>query len=313
MKECFVPKTFNSKSKNLLLHIEEILTRYAVMGYDLSVRQLYYQLVAQNIIKNNINSYKSIVSLVSEARLAGVLDWSSIIDRNRQALRDGHFKNISSGLNTLAASYTIDKWSDQPYYIEVFVEKQALEGILYPICQELDVTFTANKGYSSASSFYRAGKRFRSRAADGKKLVVLYLGDHDPSGIDMTRDIADRIRLLGGLPWTQRAEGWYPPENLDIEVVRLALNFDQVQQFNPPKNFAKETDSRHSAYKREFGEDCWELDAVDPLSLVELVRANVIKFRDEVLWTEALKRESLDVAKLERIAKRNEPKKNKRK
>jgi hypothetical protein len=252
MKECFIPKRFNRKSTGLLARIESILINYAEQGYELSVRQLFYQLVSKNIIPNRVKAYKSLVGLVNDARLAGVLDWINVVDRGRNAYRPQSWMNPGEMAKEMAASFKIDKWADQPYYLEVMVEKQALEGVLLPVCQELDVTFMANKGYSSASAFYRAGKRFARRDREDKKLIVLYLGDHDPSGMDMTRDILERVPLLGGAPCNFAAGLGARP--LDIDIQRLALNMDQIKKYNPPENPAKQTDSRCEGYVAEFGE-----------------------------------------------------------
>jgi hypothetical protein len=287
MKECFIPKRFNGKSTKMLRVIEEILDHYAKQGFDLSVRQLFYQLVSKNIIPNKQKQYKSLVGLVNDARLAGVLDWRNVVDRGRNAYRPRHWANPGEMAREMAASFKIDKWDDQPYYLEVMVEKQALEGVLTPVCNELDITFMANKGYSSASAFYRAGKRFRQRALEGKKCVVLYLGDHDPSGIDMTRDIFERVPLLGGTPLTRDTM----PTPLDMTVNRLALNIAQVRKYNPPENPARQTDSRCIGYMAKFGRSSWELDALEPSVLADLVRKAVMKVRDEKLWAEAVKRE----------------------
>lgn len=154
MKECFIPKHFNGKSRKLLGTIEEILSDYARDGYDISVRQLFYQLVSRNVIANKQKVYKSIVALVNDARMAGVLDWRIFVDRGRKAYRPENWINPGAMAKEMAEQFQIDKWADQPYYCEVMVEKQALEGVLLPVCSNLDVTFMANKGYSSASAFY---------------------------------------------------------------------------------------------------------------------------------------------------------------
>jgi hypothetical protein len=153
------------------------------------------------------------------------------------------------------------------------VEKQALEGVLVPVCRELDVPFTANKGYSSSSAMYEASKRFLSRDEEGKDLYVLYLGDHDPSGIDMTRDVLDRLLLFtnGG----------------NLTVNRLALNMDQIQALNPPENPAKVTDSRAASYISRFGTSSWELDAIEPNALADIVRGAVTNLIEPDLWAKS--------------------------
>lgn len=304
MKECFIPKQFNGKSRGLLKHIEGILVDYANDGYDLSVRQLFYQLVSKNLIANKQKVYKSLVGLVNDARMAGVLNWVNIVDRGRNAMRPRNWANPGQMAKEMAESFQIDKWADQPYYCEVMAEKQALEGVLLPVCSQLDVTFMANKGYSSASAFYRAGKRFQRRALEGKKLVVFYLGDHDPSGIDMTRDIEERVPLLGGSPCI----AGIPALPLDIKIRRLALNIEQVRKFNPPENPAKQTDSRTPHYVSRFGHSSWELDAVEPRTLAALVTGAVTSLRDGPLWDAACAKEEKLRKELTKFAKRYDKK-----
>lgn len=308
MKECFIPKRFNGKSSGLLSHIERILNDYARDGYDLTVRQIHYALVSKNIIKNTVKQYKSLVALVNDARMAGVLDWRTVVDRGRNAYRPENWTSVGAMARDMAASFKIDKWADQPVYLEVMVEKQALEGVLLPACSRLDVTFTANKGYSSASAFYRAGKRFARRASEGKRLVVLYLGDHDPSGMDMTRDIMERVPLLGGSP----CQSGFPAMPLNMEIQRLALNINQVREFKLPPNPAKQTDSRCAGYVSEFGPESWELDAIEPRALDALVTDAVAKLRDEVLWAAACAREELQRKALTKFAKRFDKKPRKK-
>jgi hypothetical protein len=276
MKEEFTVKRFNSGALILIDQINTILDTYEAQGYDLSLRQLYYQLVSRNIVPNTERSYKNVGVIVSDARLAGLIDWDMIKDRGRQMVSNSHWDTPADIVRTAAHSFRIDRWSDQPNYVEVMVEKQALEGVLIPVCSELDVPFTANKGYSSSSAMYEASKRYQQKLRDGKTLYVLYLGDHDPSGIDMTRDVQDRLDLFisGG------SIG-------DLEVRRLALNMDQVRTLNPPENPAKVTDSRAAGYIRRFGNSSWELDAIEPGALATLVRNAVTTLLDPILWEES--------------------------
>lgn len=273
MKECFIDKKFGAEAISMISRINVILRDYEAQGYDLSLRQLYYQLVSRNIVENTERSYKNIGNLVSDARLAGMIDWDMIKDRGRQMERNSHWDSPASIVKTAAQAFRIDRWADQPNYVEVMVEKQALEGVLQPICAELDIPFTANKGYSSSSAMYEASKRYLNAEQEGKQLHVLYLGDHDPSGIDMTRDVTDRLDLfVGGVGMGH------------VQVNRLALNMDQVEELNPPENPAKITDSRARAYIQRFGRSSWELDAIEPATLAELVRQAVNPLIEQKLW-----------------------------
>lgn len=294
MKERFIAKRFEPESMELLAQCVVILERYEAQGYDLSLRQLYYQLVAANIIANNERNYKNVGNLISDARLAGLVDWDMIKDRGRETHISTHWDSPAQIVDAAARGFRIDRWEGQPAHVEVMVEKQALEGVLLPVCRELDVPFSANKGYSSSSALYETGRRLRDAHetstddADGREIVVIYLGDHDPSGIDMSRDVKDRLELFSGYR---------------VRLERIALNMDQVEELNPPENPAKLTDSRAASYIAEFGRSSWELDAIEPAALADLVRKAVIRERDEKLWNKALKREAAMRRELELFVK----------
>lgn len=270
--ETFIEKNFAAGSMVLINKAVEICDSYQAQGYDLSLRQLYYQFVSRDLLANTEQNYKRLGSIISDARLAGYIDWDMIKDRGRETVSNSHWDSPAEILDACARQFRIDTWADQENHVEVMVEKQALEGVLEPVCRELDISFTANKGYSSSSALYEAGKRLADHRLSGKELFVIYLGDHDPSGIDMTRDVEERLRLFSESP---------------VTVNRVALNMEQVRRFNPPENPAKLTDSRSAEYVRRFGDSSWELDALDPATLANLVRTAVLALRDETIHREA--------------------------
>jgi hypothetical protein len=289
-KEKFVEHSFNRASLALIGTCSGILEEYRKQGYRLSLRQLYYQLVARDYIENSIKSYKRTGDLVSNARKAGLLDWEMIEDRGREAVVNSHWKSPAEILRSAARSFRLDHWKGQENYVEVFVEKDALSGILLPVCRDLDVRFTANKGYSSDSAMYEAAGRLMQEGYYGDKNVhIIYLGDHDPSGIDMTRDIRERFEL-------------YTRRRIDFYVHRLALNYDQVEMWNPPENPAKESDSRYQAYADQFGESSWELDAVEPATLAGLVREKIEELIDQEAWDAVEEQEDDYIQQLNELA-----------
>ena len=159
------------------------------------------------------------------------------------------------------------------YRPEVWIEKDALIGVIEGVCTEYRVPFFACRGNNSESEQYRAGKRFADHLENGLTPIVLYLGDHDPNGIDMTRDNRDRLAMFA---------------RQDVEVRRLALNMDQVKRYRLPPNFAKEKDTRYAAYVHRFGTtECWELDALDPTVIAELIRTAVKDLIDAAAWRAA--------------------------
>lgn len=296
MKEKFIDHRFNAESLALVDTANGILNEYRGMGYRLSLRQLYYQLVARDYIENSLKSYKRIGNLISDARLAGMIDWEMIEDRNRETVIPTAWGSPAEIVRAAARQFRVDRWEGQTNYVEVMVEKDALSGILEPVCREMHVRFTANKGYSSSSAMYEAGKRIRKMLFDHdtpiNQIHVFYLGDHDPSGIDMTRDITDRLIQFSALgDYFERTSSDYSPDDF-IHIHRLALNYDQVEQWQPPENPAKQTDSRFKVYKENFGESSWELDAVEPGTLAALVRDGITQLIDSNQWESVASREA---------------------
>lgn len=274
MKEQFIRKNFTKASLDRLHDVERILKDFKAQGYNLSLRQLYYQLVSKDLIENTVRSYKRLGNLVNDARLAGLIDWTMIVDRGRSTSKNPHWTDPGDIIKSAVESFAMDKWDDQPNHIEVMVEKDALSGVLWPVCQELDIRFTANKGYPSASLMYRFSNRLWNKVADDKTVYILHLGDHDPSGIDMTRDIIERVAMF--------------TRKKNIRVERLALNMDQVEQYGPPENPAKLSDSRANVYVAEYGTASWELDALEPRVLGNLVRDFIMEHRDHDTWQASL-------------------------
>ncbi|MCU7839738.1 MAG: hypothetical protein KZQ94_10230 [Candidatus Thiodiazotropha sp. (ex Troendleina suluensis)] len=166
-----------------------------------------------------------------------------------------------------------DRWDRQDFYIEVWVEKEALGNVIARACDPFLVPYMSCKGYLSASEAWRAGMRFREKLDDGNECILIHLGDHDPSGIDMTRDNKDRLDLFTEIP-------------SGVTVERLALNMDQVHEYSPPSNPAKITDSRAKSYIRRFGRTSWELDALEPQVLERMIQDEFRQYIDMDAWEE---------------------------
>jgi hypothetical protein len=289
MREQFIEWRPQRKTLVLVDQITSICEELDAQGYELTVRQLYYQLVARDIIPNNFKSYKQIVDVTDNARLSGRLDWRYIVDRTRAAYRsDGIDTSPEDAIELTARAYSRALWETQPNHVEVWVEKEALSGIVSQAATGVRAIHFANRGYVSQSEMYAAGQRFRNYGRRGKNNYVIHLGDHDPSGIDMTRDIQDRLLMFAGQ---------YAPI-----VKRVALNMDQIQQYDPPPNFAKTTDSRYADYEAQFGDESWELDALNPQTLDALISSEVLSLRDESLWEEAEAQQERERAELRAVA-----------
>ena len=284
----YIDKTFTRASLDVIEKANRICADYAAQGFDLTLRQLYYQFVSRAWIANKDTEYKRLGNIINDARLAGLLDWNYIIDRTRNLRALGHWPNPGSVLDSAAYGYLTDRWAAQPHRVEVWIEKDALVGVIAGACNRLDVPYFSCRGYTSQSELWGAAQRLIRHAKNGQDPIVIHLGDHDPSGIDMTRDITDRLALFGA----------------SATVRRIALNMDQVRAYNPPPNPAKLTDARASGYIARHGDQSWELDALDPATLDALVERTILDYRDQQTWDDDTAAMEADRARLTEIARR---------
>ncbi|USN15739.1 hypothetical protein BABAJAGA_00990 [Brevundimonas phage vB_BgoS-BabaJaga] len=268
---------FAAKSLKLIEKANEIIADFQSQGYTLTLRQLYYQFITINYFSNSEQSYNRLGETISNARLAGLVSWDAIEDKTRFVRGKDHWNGEEGHFDFMRDSkkwFNIDMWENQPNYVEVWIEKDALLGVIERPCWELDVPYMSCRGYMSQSEEWAAANRFSEAADSGRNPVLIYLGDHDPSGIDMSRDHNDRLTMF------------LEHLGVDVDVRRVALNLDQVQKYKPPENPTKPKDSRSPDYVRKFGRKCWELDALKPSVLDQLVRDRVDDLRDMDLWAE---------------------------
>lgn len=274
-------------SAALIIKANEILDDYAEQGFQLTLRQLYYQFVARDLIPNTQKSYNNLGKVISRAREAGLIDWDHITDRGRQVVMRPHWIDGEDFLESVANQFCLSYWLGQQTHCEVWVEKDALSDIAVQAARPWDVPVLANKGYISASAIWEAAHTRFLRSGQ-PRWVVIHLGDHDPSGIDMSRDIQDRLNLFSG-PY----EG--SPRRPDIVVKRVALNMDQIEEYAPPPNFAKEVDPRFRDYQELYGDESWELDALEPRVLVNLIRDAIQEVIDDMDRFEERRREEVKI------------------
>jgi hypothetical protein len=304
MKIAYKSVQFRDSTLRVIKEADAILAEYAARGIVVTLRQLYYQFVARDLIANKQSEYDRLGSIINDARLAGLIDWSLLQDRTRHLNSLAHWENPGGVIASAAASYHRNLWDGQEKYVEVWIEKDALIGVIETVCEEWDVPYFSCRGYTSQSEMWGASQRLLKHAEEGRTCHIIHLGDHDPSGKDMSRDIEDRItdflnyHLIRSLMKGKKlkpggAERERQCAELEAQVTillpqvhRIALNMDQVREFSPPPNPAKVTDSRAAAYIAEFGPESWELDALDPDVLVALVRDNILAHLDREKWEE---------------------------
>ena len=288
MKICYQLKNFAGSSREIIRQANEILEDYTAQGYVLTLRQLYYQFVARDLLPNLQRSYKRLGKIVNDGRLAGLIDWDHLVDRTRNLQEMSHWDSPSSVIFSAAKGYHIDKWEGQSNRVEVWIEKDALVGIIEPVCNRNDVPFFSCRGYNSQSEMHGAALRLNEWKEAGQTPIIIHLGDHDPSGMDMTRDIIDRMRMFIG----------------HTEVRRIALNMDQINEYNPPPNPAKTTDARSEGYINEFGDDSWELDALEPRVLEDLVESEIESIREDLVWEMQVEKEDEHKELLDQVSDR---------
>lgn len=285
-KIAYIERTFSAGSHALIDKANAIITEYQAQGFDLTLRQLYYQFVARGFIANKQTEYKRLGSVINDARLAGLIDWNAIEDRTRNLRAVSHWDTPADIIASAAASFRVDKWAKQDVRPEVWIEKDALTGVIEGVCRELDVPYFSCRGYTSQSEMWSAAMRFRAYAIAGQDSHIFHFGDHDPSGMDMSRDIEDCIRLFLGSRSGQ------------FEFTRLALLNDQIEQYDPPPNPAKLTDSRAEGYIREYGDESWELDALEPSVIADLIRDAIEPLKDPEVWAQTVEEEESDRKRL---------------
>lgn len=309
MKQAYTKTRIRRSTLELIAVMNGVLAEYARDGYVLTVRQLYYQMIAQDLLpdswidekynlknhlpadtKNTIKSYKNLASILVDARLNGLVDWDMIEDRTRSFSGRTQDRMGADHLHGLAEHFERYLWGRQPERVYLIVEKEALAGVFERVCAEYHIPMMAARGYPSVSVIRDFVENTMIPNRDYTQ-TILHFGDHDPSGLDMTRDLRERIEMFLG------------EDQGEWEIKRLSMNMDQIKKFKPPPNPAKTTDARYAGYRKQFGDESWELDAFTPKFLTDLVRNEVEQHIDWDEWqrvkdlTEDARLEFMKVAK----------------
>lgn len=264
------------KYTELVPIINDILGQY---DYALTVRQIFYRLVSDpyNYIDNTINAYTNLDSHLVKMREEGAIPYNRIVDRTRKATggddedsgnENTYIHGQIEGLRDIGLSYSKPMWETQKNYIEVWIEKDALIGSINGVTAEYNLTAFACRGYGSFSSMMDAINRFSGYP--DKEKIILYFGDHDPTGLNITEVIQRKLIQYGG----------------DVEVRKIALSYEQVQEFNLTPLPTKKKDTRTNAYLYQYGDQCWELDALPPDEIPRLLEEEVKKYIDFDAWEE---------------------------
>lgn len=259
--------------------------------WPLTLRQVYYQLVAAGNIQNNTGQYNKLSRILTKARLDGKVSWDAIEDRARSTLSSYRWGDsetyIKAATEQFLGYFRRDLLQSQGIAIEVWVEKDALSRVCERAADVYGVPVIVARGFSSVSYVHECRKRVLENRKNGKNTQILYFGDLDPSGWEMLPAMMETLKRemkLGDM----------------VEGIRCALELNQVETYNLPKNpdALKPTDTRAKKYMKLFGDLAVELDALKPSILEELVKESIIAHLDLSRLSKEQKYEERELKKL---------------
>ena len=265
---------FYKKNRLKLKQVQEIFSGYSM---PITLRQLYYQMVARQYIPNNQKTYHSLSRLCVIARDEGSLQESSFADRLRIIDKPSSWDDLKSFLETVKSSYRKNNWDMQDNYIEIWLEKDALRSVISPITHRYNVTLLIVRGQLSRTAVYEAHKRFLSASEQGKFSHLFYFGDFDPSGIGIYNSLKNRTKKFGNGILVE-----------DIKFERIALSEKQIEDYNLPYIKAKKDDPNYKKFIAKYSDKAVELDALPPNILMELVENVITKHIDTKKWEHAI-------------------------
>jgi hypothetical protein len=273
------------KSLELLAQVQKIIEDY---DFALTVRQIYYQLVAKQFMSNSQNSYRKAVRICKSGRDEGALPEEAFTDRLREVDKPNSWNDLTAFMNTVRQAYRKDPWRDNNSYLEIWSEKDALREVITAITYAYDVSLLIVRGHVSRTAIYETYKRFEQKIDEGKECYLYYFGDFDPSGLAIYDSLVDRISSYGPL-------GQY------IKFERVALTPEQVAVYNLPYDPAKKADPNSKKFIAEYGDNVVELDSLPPEVLRGLIKACIELNIDEDILAQVQETEEREQARLQEI------------
>jgi len=273
--------TRHAKTTQMLRVALDVLSE----GQPMTVRQVYYQLVSRQVIENSRSAYQGVSRLLVDARRSGEIPWDWIEDRLRRPRTPSMWTDLPEFFQTVRRSYRRDVWSDQPRYLEVWLEKDALSGIFEDVLDPYGVTLNVGRGYDGWSSIHSAAQRYRRRQAGGRQTSILYFGDFDPSGEDMVCSLRKRLADCGCTP----------------ERLKVARTRADSERYQLPADCTKATDTRQAGFVDKYGDVAVELDALPGLVLRDRVESEVVARMDSAALDETRRMEGEDIETLGRV------------
>ena len=247
----------------------------------ITVRGVCYALFVRQMISSmEVSNTARISRIMTDMRESEALDWELIVDGSRAVERVNMWRNSSALIKAAVDQYRRNNWQEQPTIVEVWSEKSTVQGVLAPVLDELGVTFRVMKGFGSCTALMQAATDSITNSVNCQSTVVLYIGDHDPSGLYMSEvDLPKRLKRYGGRQVIERI-AILRADTVDLPHFEVAT---------------KRGDPRHDWFVEHHGRRCWELDAMDPNVLRDRVRNEIESFIDKRLWNRAIEIEDAEV------------------
>jgi hypothetical protein len=253
--------TKRRRTKEDIRSLRDALLDVVRENRPMTVRQVFYQAVSCGLIEKTEAQYKNtVVRLLTDMRIDGDLPFNWIADNTRWMRKPYSYSSMESAIRRTAETYRRSVWDSQDVYVELWLEKDALSGVLYEVTAPWDVPLMVSRGYSSVTYLYTAAETI---IAQNKPAYLYYFGDYDPSGVDIPRNVEARLR--------QFAPG------AEIRFERVAVNFEQIEAMQLPTRPTKKTDSRSKAFEGESV----EVDAIPPGALRQLAEQCIAQHVDQ--------------------------------
>lgn len=247
---------WNAEKSVIIANMVRICEEYDREGYTLTLRQLYYQLVARDVIPNHDKVYKKISSIKDDAVYGGLIDWDIFEDRGRVPFTPYFEDGVVEALEKTVEYYRLDRQRNQTDRVEVWTEKDAISSILKRITNVYGVTLVVNKGYTSSTAIYGAYRRFLEYIENGAKIKILYFGDHDPSGLDMVRDIEERLLFMfcngEAFSWNfnERIDRWWNENDYKVyDVCNFGDKYEKVAGLMRPDISDSESEKLYELFE----------------------------------------------------------------
>jgi 5S rRNA maturation endonuclease (ribonuclease M5) len=280
---------YRTKTLKIIGLVRKLITQHR--GRKLTLRQVFYQLVAKKIIPNNLRAYKNLSYLIAKARKNGDLPWDVMRNHTRFVIKENSWPNFKDFTKKIEKIYHKSKLANQRNYIEIWIEKDSLREWFEPITKEFDIPLIICRGYPSITTLYEASKRLKEIK---KPIYILYFGDFDPSGEDIFRTIKEKLIKDFGV------------NRRKLHIKKVALTLKDIKKYKLPPAPTKTTDSRSGKFVKKYGDFAVELEALPVKVLEQKIKKNIKSLLNWKQFQKDLKKEKQETKKLRKLVEKIE-------